>query len=155
MNRHVPPQQSLSCDAGIVPDLRNPLLESLGVTATCWREGYVEMRLRLVSTMLNRSGVAHGGIICTLLDAAAGYSGIYAPPGAIEKRGLTLSLTSNFLANGKSGVLTAKGMLDRNGRSIYFARSEVWLDDELLLATAVGTYRHLRGDSARHGVPDY
>lgn len=124
--------------------LDNPALESIGAVITHWRDDYVELELPLVPTMLNRSGVVHGGTICTLLDAATGYSGLYSPPGETPLHAVTLSLTSNFLNNGVGKLLTAKGMVDRRGRSIYFSRAEVWLDHDLLVATGVATMKYLR-----------
>ncbi|MGE5650839.1 PaaI family thioesterase [Noviherbaspirillum sp. UKPF54] len=124
--------------------LDNPALESIGVSITDWREDQVELALPIVPTMLNRSGVVHGGTICTLLDAATGYAGLYSPPGKAQLHAVTLSLTSNFLSNGVGKRLTAKGMVERRGRSIYFSRAEVWLDESLLVATAVATMKYLK-----------
>jgi acyl-coenzyme A thioesterase PaaI-like protein len=79
-----------------------------------------------------------------MLDAVAGYAGLYAPPGAAARHGVTLSLTTNFLSNGVGAMLRARGTVERSGRSIYFSRAEAWLDDALLVATAVGTFRYRR-----------
>lgn len=124
--------------------LQNPLLEFLGVTLVAWEDGFVEMKLPLNPNLLNRSGVVQGGVLCTLLDAVAGYAGLYAPPEGKLKHGVTLSLTSNFLSNGVGAILTGKGTVERSGGTIYFSRAEVWLDDDLLIATAMGTFRYLR-----------
>ncbi|MDQ0138911.1 PaaI family thioesterase [Cupriavidus necator] len=124
--------------------LDNPALESIGVSITHWRDDYVELELPLAPSMLNRSRVVHGGTICTLLDAATGYAGLYAAPGETPRHAVTLSLTSNFLSNGTGKRLTAKGMVDRRGRSIFFSRAEVWLDGELLVATGVATMKYLK-----------
>lgn len=128
-------------------ELHNPLLEFLGVVATSWRDGHIEMQLPLQPHMLNRSGVVHGGIICTMLDAAGGYCGLHSREGDDRRHGVTLSLTTNFLNNGVGKILTAKGTIDRRGRAIYFSRAEVWLDDDLLVATAIGTYRYLKSEA--------
>lgn len=125
-------------------DLQNPFLENLGARLLAWREGYAEMSLPLTPTLQNRAGVVQGGVICTLLDAAAGYAGLFMPPGEPVAHGLTLSLTTNFIENGKGARLTGKGYIERRGGAIYFARAEAWLDDTLLLATAIGTYRYVR-----------
>jgi uncharacterized protein (TIGR00369 family) len=125
-------------------DLHNPLLEFLGVSLTKWSDGYAEMRLPLTPVLLNRTGVVQGGVICTLLDAAAGYAGLYAPPGGDRVHSATLSLTSNFLSNGVGSFLTGKGTVEKKGHKIYFSRAEVWLDDELLVATGIGTFKYLR-----------
>lgn len=132
-------------------ELNNPFLEAIGTRFVAWHEGYAEMRLPLSPMLRNRSGVVQGGAICALLDAAAGYAGLYSPSGAQSVHGVTLSLTTNFLANGKGEVLTCKGYLERKGGSVYFSRAELWLDAETLLATAVGTFRYVRHGAASTG----
>jgi uncharacterized protein (TIGR00369 family) len=129
-----------------VSDFRvdNPALEHMGVSITGWGEEYVELALPLTRAMLNRSGVVHGGVICSLLDAACGYAGLYAPADQPPRHAVTLSLTTNFLCNGTGNVLTARGTVDRSGKSIYFSRAEAWLDGVMLVATAVATMKYLR-----------
>ncbi|CAG2133788.1 PaaI family thioesterase [Cupriavidus numazuensis] len=134
----------VSCDDHGRFSLDNPALESVGVRITQWRRDYVELELDVAPHMLNRSRVIHGGTICTLLDAATGYSGLYSPPGEAPLHAVTLSLTSNFLSNGTGKLLTAKGMVERRGRSIFFSRAEVWLDEETLVATGVATMKYLK-----------
>lgn len=125
-------------------EIHNPFLEKLGIQVTEWRDCYVEMRLRLDPTLLNRSGKVHGGVICTMLDAAMGYSGLYAPPAEAPLHSVTLSLTSNFLDTGQGKDLISKGTVEKKGRNIYFARAEVWIDDSLLAASGVGTFKYIR-----------
>ena len=122
----------------------NPFLEKLGVELTVWSPGYAEMRLDTSAELGNRTGRIHGGVICTLLDAACGYCGLYSSPGEPILRSLTLSLTTNFISSGDGATLVAKGYIVRKGRSVFFARAEVWLDDSELLATAVGTFKYVR-----------
>lgn len=124
--------------------LDNPALESIGARITAWSAGEVELALPLTPAMLNRSAVVHGGTICTLLDAATGYSGLYADAGETPRHAVTLSLTTNFLANGVGAMLTARGVVERRGKSIFFARGEVWLDGALLVATGVATMKYLK-----------
>ncbi|HEX8883061.1 MAG TPA: PaaI family thioesterase [Noviherbaspirillum sp.] len=124
--------------------LDNPALESLGVRITAWSEGRVALELPLLPTMLNRSGVVHGGTLCALLDAATGYAGLYAPNHDAARHAVTLSLTTNFLANGVGRMLTAVGEVERSGKSIFFSRAEAWLDGSLLVATGVATMKYIR-----------
>jgi uncharacterized protein (TIGR00369 family) len=140
-HRHVLPAELIRMNE---LNLHNPLLEFLGVSLTAWNDGSAEMRLPLTPVLLNRSGVVQGGVICTLLDAVAGYAGLYAPSGQDMKHSVTLSLTSNFLSNGVGGFLKGKGTVEKRGHKIYFSRAEVWLDDELLVATGIGTFKYLR-----------
>lgn len=116
----------------------------LGTTLLHWRDGYAEMQLPILPILQNRSGVVQGGVICTLLDAAAGYAGLYTPPDEPPVHSLTLSLTSNFLAAGKGSMLIGKGYMEKKGGMIYFAHAEVWVDGAELIATAIGTFRYLR-----------
>lgn len=139
-----PRRDAAPADAAQSFALDNPALESLGVRITAWSEGRVGLELPLVPTMLNRSGVVHGGTICALLDAATGYAGLYAPAGDAARHAVTLSLTTNFLANGVGRVLTATGEVERSGKSIFFSRGQVWLDGSLLVATGVATMKYIR-----------
>lgn len=122
--------------------LDNPFLEWMGITLAEWSSGYAEMHLPTARNLTNRTGRVHGGVICSLLDSVSGYAGLYAEPGEPALRSLTLSLTTNFLASGEGEMLIAKGYVERKGRSVFFTRAEAWMDDKLLLATAVGTFRY-------------
>lgn len=122
--------------------LDNPFLEAIGAKLVEWRDDYVELDLAISPMLLNRTGVVQGGVMCTILDAAAGYAGLYAAPGMPAVHGVTLSLTTNFLFNGLGETLTCKGFLERKGGRVFFSRAELWLDQETLVATAVGTFRY-------------
>lgn len=125
----------------------SPFLESLGVRLTQWREGYAEFSMSIDASKLNRQGVLQGGAIATLLDAAAGYAGVYAQPGQAARHGFTLSLTTNYLDKGLGKYVIAKGFLERQGRSIFFSRGEVWVNGRILIATAQGTFKYSKGAS--------
>ncbi len=123
--------------------LDNPALESVGVRITRWRRDYVELELDVAPHMLNRSRVIHGGTLCTLLDAATGYSGLIRP--RARRVACRHAVADVELPQQRDGsLLTAKGMVDRRGRSIFFSRAEVWLDHELLVATGVATMKYLK-----------
>lgn len=123
---------------------QNPYLDWLGVNLAVWREEYAEMHLRLVPNITNRSARVHGGVLCTLLDSVAGYSGCYRPAGEPALHSVTLSLNTQFLDNGHGKWLIATGRPEKVGKTVFFARSEVWLDGERLLASASGTFKYIR-----------
>lgn len=133
-------------------ELDNPFLEALGAQLVRWREGYAELTMPIHSGNLNRQRVLQGGAIATLLDAACGYAGLYSAEGEPDIHGFTLSLTVNYLDQGLGGSVTAKGFLERKGRSIYFARGEAWVDEKLLIASAQGTFKYVR--ERRAGIGD-
>lgn len=121
--------------------LDNPFLEALGAQLAEWRDGYAELTMPIHAGTLNRQRVLQGGAIATLLDAACGYAGLYSPEGAPVIHGFTLSLTVNYLDKGIGERVCAKGFLERKGRSIYFSRGEAWVDEQLLIASAQGTFK--------------
>ena len=129
--------------------LENPFLASLGMTRSDWREGYAEFRLALQPELLNRQRVLQGGVVATLLDAACGYAGLYSADPQRPIHGVTLSLTLNFLDKGVGSTLIGRGILERKGRSIFFARGEAWIDSKTLIATAQGTFKYAGGYGRR------
>jgi uncharacterized protein (TIGR00369 family) len=130
-------------DAVLRP-IDNPFLEMLGVRLAHWTPDYAEMHLPVLPGLLNRTGRIHGGVICTLLDSVCGYCGLYYEPGQQPLKGLTLSLTTQFIGSTQGNVLVAKGFMQRRGSTVYFSRAEVWMDGTELLATAVGTFKYIR-----------
>ncbi|MDR0241306.1 MAG: PaaI family thioesterase [Burkholderia sp.] len=124
-------------------ELDNPFLEALGATLTEWRDGFAEIAMPISATHLNRQRVLQGGAVATLLDAACGYAGLYSDS-CDAVHGFTLSLTINYLDRGIGQQVTAKGILERRGKSIYFCRGEAWVDGRILIATAQGTFKYAR-----------
>ena len=79
----------------------------LGFTLTEWEDGYAKLEMELTEKHLNRSGILHGGVIATIIDAVGGYCGVWVPAGAEKKRALTLSLTTSFMGTTKEGRIYA------------------------------------------------
>lgn len=121
----------------------------LGITLLEWGPEGMMGQLRMTPDMLNSSGIAHGGIYCTLLDFGCGVAGCYAPEGAPPKFCVTLSLTTNFLASAAGGVLTVRARRSGGGRKVFFAEAEIRDETGALMATATGTFRYI---SPRNGA---
>lgn len=122
--------------------LDSPFLENLGIQVVSWDKDHIELVMPVDDYKRNRQGVVQGGAIVTLLDAAAGYAGLYNNGALPDRRSATLSLTTNFVYKGDGGELRATGILQRVGRSVYFSRAEVWNTDDVMVATAVGVYKY-------------
>jgi uncharacterized protein (TIGR00369 family) len=122
------------------PPLDNPFLESLAVELTEWRSGYAEFTVPIRPATLNRQRVLQGGVIATLLDAAAGYAGVYSDAEPVHA--FTLSLTVSYLDKGLGDRVISRGFLERRGRSVYFARAEAWVDQRVLIASAQGVFKY-------------
>jgi uncharacterized protein (TIGR00369 family) len=131
----------------------SPFLELVDTRLEEWRDGYVRIGLELKHHHLNRAGVVHGGLLATLLDHAGGFCGVYCEDPAKRRHSMTLSLTCNFVAQARSGLLIATGELAVGGRKIYFANTEVRTQEGILLATGSSTHRYRRGSEGRDGGP--
>jgi uncharacterized protein (TIGR00369 family) len=119
----------------------------VGYRLAAWREDYAEVEAQVGEQHLNRSGVLHGGVLTTIMDAACGYAGCYAPETAPPRRAFTLSLNSHFVAAAEAGAqLTARAHKTGGGRQIFFARAEVVDQDGRLIAQGEGVFRY-RGTS--------
>lgn len=113
----------------------------LGFRLTEWADGYAKLELDLTEKHLNRSGILHGGVVATIIDAVGGYCGVWVPEGAEKKRALTLSLTTSFMGTTKEGRIYATAKRRGGGRSVFFASCEVYSPDGTLIAMGEGTYK--------------
>jgi len=125
-----------------------PFNAYLGTEVVRREEGVVEVALDLGPHHLNNRGVAHGGVIGSLLDSALGAAVISAIP--TEWWCATTSLTLQFLDGAGEGRLVAVGRVVRRGRSVAFATGQVHDARGRLIATASGSW-HLW--SHRPGSP--
>lgn len=109
-------------------------LEELGVV-----DGRTQLRLTLEPQHLNNLGIAHGGIIATLLDVAMGT----AARTMIGTPVMTLDMNVAFLNPGR-GEMIAEGRVLKAGRSIVFCEAEAKTADGETVARATGTLKAAR-----------
>jgi uncharacterized protein (TIGR00369 family) len=125
----------------------------VGYRLVAWRDGEAELAMQVGPQHLNRSGVLHGGVVTTLLDAACGFAGCYcAVPGRV-RRAVTLSLTTHFVGQVTGGGLRATARLNGGGRRIFSVVAEVYDDTGALVAHALGMFRYRSGSENPDGVP--
>jgi len=126
----------------------------VGYRVSEWRECHAEVVCDVRPELLNRSGVLHGGVIVTCLDAAGGYSGIYcAVPGHV-RRSVTVSFHVHFMGQVTAGRLTAIGRLKKAGRRLFFTEVDLYDEAGELIASGDGVYRYRAGSESPEGVPD-
>jgi len=139
-----------------VPDTGEPFgyQRLLGMYISEWRDDYVVVELDIGEQHLNRSGIVHGGVLTSLLDTALSLAGLYCPvPGHVRK-GMTLSLTSTFIAPARSGVLRAVGRRRGGGRATFMASGEVLDAEDNIVAIGEGTFRIRRDSQSAAGEPE-
>ena len=101
-------------------------------------EGGAEVRLQVKEHTLNSLGVAHGGVISSLVDHAISAAVGFAL--GRGRRAVTAELKVNFLAPTTSGTLIAKGRLLREGKRLIVGEAEVLDQDGRMIANGLGTW---------------
>ena len=139
-------------------DPKDPLKSSfndlLGLRIAQWSEDRAVLEIEIDERHLNRSGVLHGGVLATLIDAACGFAGCYCPlPGRVRKA-LTLSLTTSFTGQARSGTVRAIASKRPGGRKIFVATAEVTNNRGEIIGLGQGTYRYRSGSEDESGVPE-
>lgn len=110
-----------------------------------WQDGYAKVTLAVEERHLNRSGVLHGGVLMTLIDAACGYAGTYSADPEKPRRGFTLQLSTQFIATVKNGaLLTAEARQSGGGAKIFYASCDVRDGEGNLVGSGQGSFRHRR-----------
>jgi uncharacterized protein (TIGR00369 family) len=110
-----------------------PFVRFCGIEALDVRDGRTRLRLALRPEHANNLGIAHGGVICTLLDVALGTAARLRAGRPV----VTLDMQTRFLAPGRD-VLLAEGRVTRAGRSVIFCEAEIRDAAGELVASATG-----------------
>jgi len=115
-----------------------PFYRWSGMTIADAQDGSVTLALELADHHLNIQGLAHGGVIATLADAAMGLSLRSAlEPG---RRHVSVEIGVHYLRPVTRGRVRAIGRAVRIGREIAYAQADVLDGNDRLLARADGTY---------------
>jgi fumarylpyruvate hydrolase len=115
-----------------------PFNEFLGVRVESAHDGEATCALDLAPHHRNKRGVAHGGVVSSLLDTALGAAVISAMPP--EWWCATVSLSIQFVSGGRGSRLIATGRVVRRGVQVAFADGEVRDEAGDVVATAQGSW---------------
>ena len=108
--------------------------------------GAVDIILPIRPALAQQHGFAHAGAAWAIADSAAGYAAqsLMAAGDGV----LTVELKINLLAPAKGAQLVARGRVERAGRQLTVARSDVVAiedDRETAVALAIGTFMRMAG----------
>lgn len=138
-------------DPAQLPDgevLRSPFHDHVGFQLLEWRENFARIAVDLEPHHLNRHGIPHGGVILTMLDetgaAAGNWSGT---PGHI-RRSVTVDLNAHFTGRATGSRVIATSRIASQGRSIFFASTEIHNSTGALIAFGSSTHRRSRESEA-------
>jgi len=115
---------------------RTPYYNHLGINFEKLAEGHAVLSLRIKEELTNPMGIAHGGAITSLADAAMGNA-----VRTLGKLGVTIDLNINFLAPGKIGdILTAEAKVISQGNRIVVLETKINNDHGKQIAVARATF---------------
>src|SRR5689334_18565988 len=97
-----------------------PFADHCGIEEIGLVDGRTRIRLVLGPEHANNLGIAHGGVICTLLDIAMGTVARSTTGSPV----ITLDMQTTFISPGR-GTLIGEGRILRAGLSIIFCEAEV------------------------------
>ena len=119
----------------------------LGLAVEAAGPGHARIRCPWRDGFGNMIGVAHGGVVVSVMDSACGIALTAAPDGTRgEGRVVTVSLTVNFLAPFRAGdALVAEARAEGGGRKLVTARVECRREDGTPVALGQGVFRRLDG----------
>ena len=97
--------------------------------------GHVRLDFEPDETFIQGNNAVQGGAVAAMLDFAMAFAGLAALPA--EQGGATVSMTVNYLKPVQAGRYEAVGALERKGRIVLFASSELRsAEDDVLVANA-------------------
>jgi uncharacterized protein (TIGR00369 family) len=130
-----------------------PFHDLFGFRLLAWGPGHARLAATATAGHLNRAGVVHGGVVLALIDQAAAYAGLHCSVPGHARRGMTLSLATQFTAPVRPGTIVAEAELVSRGGSTFFTRVVVRDDAGTIVATGQGTHRWRTGSEREEGMP--
>lgn len=112
--------------------------ELLGIELLEADKGNSLIKVTIEAKHLQIYGRVHGGVLMTLIDNAVG-SALHSLLDE-GQASATTDLHSQFLRSLSAGTLYAKGNIVKKGRNMAFGRSEVFDDNEKLIAMGSASF---------------
>jgi len=123
------------------PQMYGAFNRMVGFELVEWQRDHACVELDLAERHTNTMGVSHGGVLMSALDFACGMAGCFRPPPQPRAYCVTLTMTTNFIAPMRTGLLRAHGRRVGGGRKTFFTEGEIVLPDGTLIATATGAFK--------------
>ena len=125
--------------------VRIPFVEHLGMTLERFEPGVAALAVELRPELTNTWGVAHGGVLMTLLDVAMAHAARTPSEagGAVEAGGVvTVEMKTTFMRPGQ-GRLVAEGKRMHRTATMAFCEAAVRDAAGKLVGHATGTFKYV------------
>ena len=116
-----------------------PFVIAQGVELVASGGGQSEVRLDLRQDQTNQLGIAHGGVLMTLLDVAMAQAARTKGP---EQALATIEMKTTFMQPAR-GMLTGRGQLIQATGRMAFTEASVYDAQGIRCAHATGTFRYV------------
>ncbi|RKD22967.1 hypothetical protein BEP19_12105 [Ammoniphilus oxalaticus] len=124
-------------------DVRSPFWDHIRIEEIEAHDGQSEIRCEIFQNLLNSAGVVHGGALATLVDASIG-SAVRSTLDLSTQTSATVDLNIKYIKAGRGTVLTAKASLAHRGRTLVVGNSEIYDDQQNLVAIGSATFMILK-----------
>ena len=115
-----------------------PFVKLLGIELEEIERGSATLRLELRDELMRNGGIAHGGVIASLIDTASAFAVMsQLEP---DKSTTTIDLTIQYLRPLVKGQAKAHARVLRAGRRVAVVSVDVLDNSEVLAATALTSY---------------
>lgn len=102
------------------------MMQTIGAELTSVAEGTVTITAPVGDGVRQQQGFAHGGMLFSIGDSAAGYAALTTQPEGTEV--MTIEMKINYLAPA-AGQLEAVGRVIKAGRRMVVVAADIWADD--------------------------
>lgn len=135
--------------------IRIPFVEHLGLELLQLEPGSSQIGVTLREALTNSLGVAHGGLLMTLMDVAMAHAARSpAEPGGQALPGVvTIEMKTSFMRPG-TGRLVATGRRLHRTMSMAFCEASITDSRHHLVGHATGTFKYLRATPPGDSRPD-
>ncbi len=125
-----------------------PFVRLLGFVLTRFEGGHSTISFEARPEHLNSVGVAHGGVVMTLLDVAMVTALRSVTHGM---GGVTIEMKTSFL-RGATGALRCEGSIKHRTKSLGFTEATLYDGEGQACAHATGTFKVVKPRPAADGV---
>ena len=126
--------------------VRIPFAETLGLELWRFGAGHAELAIELAPALHNSFGVAHGGVLMTLLDVSMAHAArsVHARTPGADHGVVTIEMKTSFVQPAE-GRLRCEARLLHRTATLAFCEGHVFDAAARLCAHGTGTFKYLRG----------